>query len=99
MFPSAEVHISWEAHLSGFLAGFVLSRMIDSHVYEKPIVYDWQRPDFDPSQDDFMKHFDDNGNFAPKPKEPEPEEDDFFKFFNSDFPVFYNYKENKKDKH
>lgn len=98
MFPSAEVHISWEAHLSGFLAGFVLSRMIDSKVYEKPIVYDWQHPDFDPTQDEFMRHFDENGNFAPKPKEPEIlEEDEMLQFFNSNFPVFYHYKEEKKD--
>ena len=67
VFPSAEQEISWEGHLSGFITGYLLTINTKPEVYEKPIKYDWQKPDFDPSQDDFMKHFDENGNFAPKP--------------------------------
>ena len=81
IFPSAEQHISWEGHLSGFIAGYLLALKTKTVAYQKPLVYDWQKPDFDPSQDDFMKHFDANGNFAPIKKEPEIEEveDSFFK--------------------
>ena len=71
IFPSAEQHISWEGHLSGFIAGYLLAIATKTETYEKPILYDWQHPDFDPSQDEFMKHFDENGNFAPIKLEPE----------------------------
>ena len=67
VFPSAEENISWEGHLSGFIAGYLLSLYTKTDEYRKPIRYDWEHPDFDPSQDDFMKHFDENGNFAPIP--------------------------------
>jgi membrane associated rhomboid family serine protease len=95
VFPSAEQEISWEGHLSGFIAGYILSLLTKTDDYQKPIRYDWERPDFDPSQDEFMKHFDENGNFAPIPKEPEPEEDNFTSFFTSNFPIFYDIKEKK----
>jgi membrane associated rhomboid family serine protease len=84
VFPSAEQHISWEGHLSGFIAGYLLSINTKTEAYQKTIRYDWEHPDFDPSQDEFMKHFDENGNFAPIPNEPDPEilesdnEDDSF---------------------
>lgn len=80
VFPSAEQNISWEGHLSGFIAGYLLAFNTKTDEYQKPIVYDWQKPDFDPSQDEFMKHFDENGNFAPIKKEPEIEEDEDFFF-------------------
>jgi membrane associated rhomboid family serine protease len=69
VFPSVEENISWEGHLSGFIAGYLLSFYTKTGEYQKPIKYDWERPDFDPSQDEFMKHFDEDGNFAPIPKE------------------------------
>lgn len=92
IFPSAETQISWEGHLSGFISGFILSRIIKSHTYQKPITYNWQEPNFDPSTDDFMQHFDEKGNFAPKPN-PETiqpvEESNNNTYFN------YIYKENQ----
>lgn len=94
MFPSAEIHISWEAHLSGFISGFLLSKILGSKVYEKPILYDWQHPDFDPSQDEFMKHFDENGNFVPKSNETEEEPNSHF---TSNYPVNYFYIDKKKE--
>lgn len=68
VFPGVDDEISWEGHLGGFIAGFIFSRMYDAPEYQKPIVYDWQRPDFDPSKDPFMKRFDENGNFTNPPK-------------------------------
>ncbi|MGH2664997.1 rhomboid family intramembrane serine protease [Flavobacterium sp.] len=96
VFPSAETEISWEAHLSGFITGFLLSFFMKTSTYQKPIKYDWERPDFDPSQDEFMKHFDENGNFAPKPKEV-PEEVGHH-YFTSNYPIFYEFTPAVEDK-
>ncbi len=95
VFPSAEENISWEGHLSGFISGYLLVLITKTDVYQKPIKYDWQQPNFDPSQDEFMKHFDDNGNFSPIPKEIIEEQE--FSFFETNFPVLYHFIENKKE--
>lgn len=94
VFPSAETDISWEGHLSGFVAGYVLSFFMKTEEYQRPIRYDWERPDFDPSQDEFMKHFDENGNFAPI--KPEPVEEELPSYFTSCFNVFYEIVNSKK---
>ncbi|MUV03697.1 rhomboid family intramembrane serine protease [Flavobacterium rakeshii] len=74
VFPDIEEGISWEGHLGGLITGILFSRIYSTPQYKKQITYDWQRPDFDPSQDPFMKRFDENGNFVNPPK-PEPEEE------------------------
>ena len=74
VFPDIEEGISWEGHLGGLITGLLFSRIYSTPQYKKQITYDWQRPDFDPSQDPFMKRFDENGNFVNPPK-PEPEEE------------------------
>lgn len=68
VFPGVEEGISWEGHLGGFVTGFLFSRIYETPQYKKQIIYDWQRPDFDPKQDPFMKRFDENGNFVNPPK-------------------------------
>ncbi|MEO8516411.1 MAG: rhomboid family intramembrane serine protease [Flavobacterium sp.] len=92
VFPSDQTEISWEAHLSGFIAGYVLSFFMKTTEYQRPIRYDWEHPDFDPSQDEFIKHFDENGNFAPQPKEIIEEEP--LHYFFSNYPIVYHFKEN-----
>jgi len=86
VFPDVDQSISWEGHLSGLITGFVLSFFYKAPEYAKPIVYDWQRPDFDPNDDPFMKHFDENGNFVVFPNEEEENEMDYF---SSSHPVNY----------
>ena len=68
VFPDVEEGISWEGHLAGFITGLVFSFLYKTPEYTKPIMYAWQRPDFDPKQDPFMKRFDENGNFVNPPK-------------------------------
>ena len=68
VFPDVDKNISWEGHLGGFIAGLAFSRLYQTPDYQRQIVYDWQRPDFDPSKDKFMKRFDENGNFVNPPK-------------------------------
>lgn len=67
VFPDVKEGISWEGHLAGLLVGLVFSLIFDAPEYKKPIRYDWERPDFDPSQDPFMKRFDEKGQFVNPP--------------------------------
>lgn len=60
LFP-VEEKISWEGHLGGFITGFLLAVFLPV-VYNKN-VYDWEKEEFVPEDDPFMKHFDENGNF------------------------------------
>ena len=85
--------ISWEGHLAGLITGFVLAKFFKSPQYNEAKVYDWQKPEFNPEEDDFVKHFDENGNFAPKPKIEILEEE-----ANLYFPkIIYHFKEDKND--
>ncbi|URC13176.1 MULTISPECIES: rhomboid family intramembrane serine protease [unclassified Flavobacterium] len=88
VFPEVDKTISWEGHLAGFITGFVMSLLYKTPEYVKPIVYEWQKPDFNPDEDAFMKHFDENGNFInTEIVEEEPEE--LMTYFNSDVSVNY----------
>ena len=69
LFP-IDPKISWEGHMSGFFVGLVLSLLF----WKNPIhnkKYDWQKEDYDPDQDPFLRHFDEEGNFIEniEPKE------------------------------
>jgi membrane associated rhomboid family serine protease len=67
--------ISWEGHLSGFLVGIALSLIF----WKNPIEtkkYVWQQEDYNPEEDAFLKHFDEDGNFIENRSEIELEEED-----------------------
>jgi membrane associated rhomboid family serine protease len=96
VFPDVDATISWEGHLAGFITGFVLSLFYKTPEYAKPIVYEWQKPDFNPEEDAFMKHFDEKGNFVNteiSEDEPEP----ISTYFNSDVSVFYTVTKSESD--
>ncbi len=80
--------ISWEGHLSGLITGVLLAFLIKKGVV-KPKRYIWEAPDYDPEEDDFLKHFDENGNFI----ERLPEEDNTI---IDDIEIIYEFKEAKK---
>ncbi|MBP4140111.1 rhomboid family intramembrane serine protease [Flavobacterium geliluteum] len=82
VFPDVDATISWEGHLAGFLTGFTLTLFYKTPEYAKPIVYEWQKPEFDPEQDAFMKHFDEDGNFV-NTELPEEETENYETYFNT----------------
>ncbi|NNF19745.1 MAG: rhomboid family intramembrane serine protease [Flavobacteriaceae bacterium] len=70
IFPLKE-EISWEGHLGGFLSGFLLAFLLKARV---PVSrkYAWEADDYDESSDEFMRQFDEDGNFIETIKEEEP---------------------------
>lgn len=87
MFPDIEEGISWEGHLSGFVAGLILSFVLSNpEMPEKYFKYEWQKPDYDPTQDPFMRCFDDKGNFVLIPKQV-VEKRDYSNPFRTTLPI------------
>ena len=77
------------------ITGFVFALIYKTPEYKKLIKYDWQQPDYNPSEDKFMQRFDENGIFVNPPViEEEPE---FESYYNSSHSVNYEFKEKKLD--
>ncbi|WP_310991119.1 rhomboid family intramembrane serine protease [Aequorivita marina] len=72
VFP-VDPDISWEGHLSGFFIGLVFAFFFKGNPIA-PKKYDWEREDFNPDNDPFLRQFDADGNFIELPKEPPVEE-------------------------
>lgn len=83
--------ISWEGHLSGFLVGLLFAFYFKSNPIQNK-KFEWERDDYNPDNDPFLKQFDENGNFTELPKELREEETLQQKLDR--FNVIYNYKEN-----
>ncbi len=93
VFPEVDKQISWEGHLAGLISGFVFAIYYKTPDYVKAIQYPWEKPDFNPEDDMFMKHFDENGNFV---NTPEPEEEPLEELQQPILNYVYEYKENKE---
>jgi len=69
VFPT-DPKISWEGHLSGFLVGLALALLFNkSPIKNKK--YQWEKDDYNPEEDPFLQHFDEDGNFIETPIEIE----------------------------
>ncbi len=71
LFP-IDPRISWEGHLSGFAVGFVFALIFRKNPIETK-KYAWEKEEFDPDSDPFLKHFDEEGNFIEQLPEEESE--------------------------
>lgn len=96
VFPQPEVvgsnSISWEGHLAGLVTGFAFAVRFKTPDYVAAIQYNWQKPDFNPEEDPFMKHFDENGNFVNTP----PPDEILEEIQPSQLNYIYDFKENKE---
>lgn len=89
VFPDIDKTISWEGHLAGLITGFLFATYYKTPDYKKAIQYNWEKPDFKPEEDPFMKHFDENGNFVNIPQE---EKMDYVEEIPEFIPYVYTFK-------
>lgn len=95
VFPNVKEGISWEGHLAGLISGFIFALIYKTPEYKKTINYDWEHPDYNPSEDKFMQRFDEDGNFVNLPIIEETPEIETY--FDASQTVNYEYKEKKRD--
>lgn len=82
--------ISWEGHLGGFITGLMLAIFLKTETPSSK-KFDWEHEDYNEEADDFLKHFDEEGNFI----ETKPEMD---KPDAQSIKINYHYRENGKRK-
>ncbi|WP_397362034.1 rhomboid family intramembrane serine protease [Olleya sp. R77988] len=84
--------VSWEGHLSGLIVGLVFALVFRKQI-AKPKRYVWEDPNYNEEEDEFLQHFDDNGNFIERVEEEVIE--DVLPEESNPLTINYNFKENK----
>ncbi|PNQ75369.1 rhomboid family intramembrane serine protease [Hanstruepera neustonica] len=77
--------MSWEGHLSGMIVGILFAFVFKKNI-PKPKKYRWEEADYNEEEDEFLKHFDENGNFIETSTLEEQEDD------NKSIKINYIYK-------
>ena len=95
IFPNIIVVMSWEGHLSGLITGFIFALIYKPPEFTKLIKYDWEHPDYNPSEDKFMQRFDENGFFV-NPTVTENDQE-IQTYYHSSHSVNYEFIEKKMD--
>lgn len=80
--------ISWEGHLSGFITGLLLAVFVKAKI---PAVkkYAWELENYKEEEDEFLKHFDEHGNFIESKNENLESQESTFK-------IYYHFRKDKK---
>lgn len=60
--------ISWEGHLSGLAVGLLFAIIFKQKILKRP-KFEWEKPGYKEEEDDFMRQFDENGNFIERREE------------------------------
>jgi hypothetical protein len=76
------------------ITGFVFAVKFKTPDYVKDIQYEWEKPNFNPQDDAFMKRFDENGNFV-NPQKPEELMVEYEEILSEPVKYSYVFKENK----
>lgn len=92
-FPIDE-QTSWEGHTAGLIAGLIFA-IIFRKAIAKPKRYVWEHSNYNEEEDEFLKYFDENGNFIELPAENEwfTETDEISKEMSE---INYIFQENKE---
>lgn len=93
IFP-IEDGISWEGHLGGFITGLLLAFIIKTRIPASK-KFEWEQDSYREEEDEFLKHFDEDGNFIEAPEPPKGEQG--ASSGEEKFNVTYYYKANKKE--